>query len=274
LRGALRDLDEGSAGLRLAALERLASLPPRLAAPVYAAALSRETDPDVLAHLCRVAGRCGVHSLVNLVGRHAAHPDERVRVAVLFAQRRLSGGSAVESLGEGGNPRDDRSPHVRRAVLLAETLFQPEGAQARFQKMTADPDPGFRRLLAACAAALDPPAEDVLRVLAQDRDGGVRAAAIRALGAPPALSEAAPAERRRALRRLSSEPRSDGRTGPAGRRDLVSLIERELRQSLRGLTPDQLIEHLDLTRSELNSALDAAISSGHVVRRGARYFAS
>jgi hypothetical protein len=97
---------------------------------------------------------------------------------------------------------------------------------------------------------------------------------MRALGAPSALSEAPPAERRRALRQLSTEPRSDGRAGPAAKRDVVSLIERELRQSLRGLTPDRLLELLDLTRSELNSALDSAISSGRVIRRGARYFAS
>jgi hypothetical protein len=51
-------------------------------------------------------------------------------------------------------------------------------------------------------------------------------------------------------------------------------IERELRQSLRGLTPDALVKTLALSREELHSALDAAISTGRVVRRGPRYFAS
>ncbi len=273
LRGVLRDLDEGSTGLRLAALERLASLPARLAAPVYAVALSREVEPEVLAHICRVAGRCGVRSLLKLVSRHAVHPDERVRVAVLFAERRLSGGTSFDPPAGGEKSRADESPHLRRAALLAETLFRPEGAAARFQEMAADPDPGLRRLLAACAAALDPPAENVLRLLAQDRDGRVRAASMRALGAPSNLSEAPPAERRRALRQLPVEPRNKERT-PAAKRDIVGLIERELRQSLRGLTPDGLIEALGLTRNELNSALDAAISAGRVVRRGPRYFAS
>jgi hypothetical protein len=186
--GVLRDMDEGSTGLRLAALERLASLQPRLAAPVYAAALSRELDSEVLAHVCRVAGRSGVRSLLPLISRHAAHRDQRVRVAVLFAERRLSGEDAANSRPDALDAGHDESPHVRRAALLADTVFRPEGAAARLQTLTADPDPGLRRLLAACAAALAPPADDVLRVLAQDRDTRVRSAALRALGAPVDLS--------------------------------------------------------------------------------------
>jgi hypothetical protein len=276
LRAVLRDLDEGSTGLRLAALERLAGMPPRLAAPVYAAALSREVEPEVLAHLCRVAGRCGVRSLLPLLGRHSVHPDERVRVAVLFAQRRLAGEGASPEPSVMESPRKDHASHVRRAALLADTVFHPEDLGPRLRNLVADPDPGFRRLLAACAAALAPPAEEVLRVLAQDRDSHVRTAALRALGAPVDLSAAPPAERRRALRALPQQSRA--RTADAPRptppRDVVGAIERELRQSLRGLTPDALLESLSLSRGELNSALDAAISAGRIVRRGPRYFAS
>jgi hypothetical protein len=275
LRAILRDLDEGSTGLRLAALERLAGMQPRLAAPVYAAALSREVEPEVLAHLCRVAGRCGVRSLLPLLARHQAHPDERVRVAVLFAQRRLSGEvSANDALGEVA--RKDDSSHVRRAALLADTVFHPEELVPRLRSLAEDPDPGFRRLLAACAAALAPPREEVLHLLAQDRNEPVRTAALRALGAPVNLSQAPPAERRRALRHLPQQSRA--RPAPVAPRahpkDIVAAIERELRQSLRGLTPDALLDVLELSRTELNSALDSAISAGRIVRRGPRYFAS
>jgi hypothetical protein len=275
LRAVLRDLDEGSTGLRLAALERLAGIRPRLAAPVYAAALTREVEPEVLAHLCRVAGRCGVRSLLPLLSRHAVHPDERVRVAVLFAQRRLNGEAGAEVPSMTGARNDDAS-HVRRAALLADTMFHPEELAPRLRQLAADPDPGFRRLLAACAAALAPPAEEVLQVLAQDRDGPVRTSALRALGAPVDLSQAPRAERRRALRHL---PRKLHHTPvevarPMPPRDVVAAIERELRQSLRGLTPDALLESLALSRAELNSALDSAISGGRIVRRGPRYFAS
>jgi hypothetical protein len=276
LRAALRDLDEGSTGLRLAALERLAGIQPRLAAPVYAAALTREVEPEVLAHLCRVAGRCGVRSLLPLLSRHAVHPDERVRVAVLFAQRRLLGdaGSEVPSMTAGA--RNDDASHVRRAALLADTMFHPEELGPRLRELADDPDPGFRRLLAACAAAMAPPADEVLQVLAQDRDAPVRTSALRALGAPADLSQAPRAERRRALRHLPRKPTTIpvDAARPIPPRDIVAAIERELRQSLRGLTPDALLETLALSRAELNSALDSAISGGRIVRRGPRYFAS
>jgi hypothetical protein len=276
LRAVLRDLDEGSTGLRLAALERLASMPPRLAAPVYAAALSREVEAEVLSHLCRVAGRCGVRSLLPLLARHSEHPDERVRVAVLFAQRRLGGENGASEPAIVEAPRQDDASHVRRAALLADTVFHPQELGPRLRNLATDPDPGFRRLLAACAAALAPPAEEVLRVLAQDRDQRVRTAALRALGAPVDLSQAPPAERRRALRSLPQQSRAmpvdPPRTTPP--RDIVGAIERELRGSLRGLTPDTLIETLSLSRTELNAAIDSAISAGRIVRRGPRYFAS
>jgi hypothetical protein len=272
--GVLRDLDEGSSGLRLAALERLAALPPRLSAPVYAAALSREVEPEVLAHLCRVSGRCGVRSLMPLLARYASHPDERVRVAVLFAQRRLEGDGEQGSNGKRTEKAD--GPFVRRAALVADTVFHPDELASRLNDLTGDPDPGFRKLLAACAAALALPAEDVLQVLAQDRDPRVREGALRALGAPEDLSRAPAAERRRALRHLpqASVAHPGGTTRPATPHDPVGTIERELRQSLRGLTPESLLEVLSLSRSELNSALDAAISAGRIVRRGPRYFAS
>jgi hypothetical protein len=274
LTGVLRDLDEGSSGLRLAALERLAALPPRLSAPVYAAALSREVEPEVLAHLCRVSGRCGVRSLMPLLARYAGHPDERVRVAVLFAQRRLDGDG-----DEGSNARraeETDGSYVRRAALLVDTVFHPDDLASRLSGLTGDPDPGFRKLLAACAAALASPAEDALHALAQDRDPRVREAALRALGAPEALSRVPAAERRRALRHFpqAQVTHPGDTTRPTAPHDPVGTVERELRQSLRGLTPESLLEVLSLSRSELNSALDAAISAGRIVRRGPRYFAS
>jgi hypothetical protein len=189
LRSILRDLNQGSIGFRLAALERLASMPTRLAAPVYAAALSLEVEPKILAHLCRIAGRCGVHSLIPLLGRHAAHPDEEVRMAVVFAMQRLAraGGSNAPPVRE--IARHEDAARVAPAVLRGDAVIASED-------------------------------------LATSRRGRLRE------------------------------------------------IERELRQSLRGLTPDALVETLELSHEELHSALDAAMSAGRVVRRGPRYFAS
>jgi hypothetical protein len=189
LRSILRDLNQGSIGFRLAALERLALMPTRLAAPVYAAALSLEVEPKILAHLCRVAGRCGVHSLIPLLGRHVGHPDEEVRMAVVFAMQRLARAEGSNAPPVREIARQEDAARGAPAVLQRDTVFTPED-------------------------------------LATSRRGRLRE------------------------------------------------IERELRQSLRGLTHDALVETLELSHEELHSALDAAMSAGRVVRRGPRYFAS
>jgi hypothetical protein len=225
LRTTLRDLSAGSKGLRLVALERLAGMESRLAAPVFAAALSYEFEPEVLAHLCRVAGRCGVSSLLPLLERHATHPDERVRVAVLFARRRLAEDGASNASASLGRPQ--AALPMPAPVQRSNAVLPPE-----------DHTPHAHHL-----------ATDHAHEVAWRGSGNVRRQHPGLLGqrAHPSL---------------------------AVRGGRMREIEHELRQNLRGLTPDALLETLSLSRPELNSALDAAISSGRIVRRGPRYFAS
>jgi hypothetical protein len=212
LRVTLRDLREGSTGLRLVALERLAGMPPRLAATVYAAALSHDFEPEVLAHLCRVAGRCGVRSLLPLLRRHAAHHDDRVRMAVQFALRRLA---------------DDATNASSADAPQGRASFEPQAVPVAGRALTPDRTHEIGRRWSGNVHRQHP---------GQSGHGAPPAAAVR-----------------------------------GGR---LREIEHELRRNLRGLTPDALRETLSLSRHELDSALDAAISSGRIVRRGPRYFAS
>ncbi len=283
LKGVLRDLSGDDELLREAAAERLDALPAALAAPVLAAALSREGSASVLAKLIRGAGLTRVASLGPLLAPLRGHADPRVRAAVLFAEVRLAN-AAPE-----GACLQDSDPRVRRRAALAVVLRVPADAEVILTKLGEDPNPGVRQAVAAGAAALPVPPATLLLRLAQDPEVRVRRAALRALSAPQALAEMPAAERRKALREIlsgnstanaTSTPTTTTSTAAANPTPTPSLIasldldviDRELRSSLRGRTPEQLARLAGVDTETLNRALQA--SADRFVLRGPRWFAT
>ncbi len=196
LKGVLRDLSGEDELLREAAAERLASLPVALGAPVFAAALSREGSPAVLAKLIRGAGLTRVASLGPLLAPLRKHADPRVRAAILFAEVRLTKGAPSPAWLK------DADPRVRRRAALAVVLQAPSDAEAILTALGEDSSPGVRQAVAAAAAALPVPPATLLLRMAQDSEVRVRRVALRALSAPQSLADLPAAERRKALREI------------------------------------------------------------------------
>jgi hypothetical protein len=315
LKGVMRDLSApDSAGtesevLREAAAERLASLPAALSAPVFAAALSREASPAVLAKLIRGAGLTRVASLGPLLAPLRDHADPRVRAAILFAEVRLTGTAPSDAWLK------DADPRVRRRAALAVVLRAPSDAETILTALIGDKNPGVRQAVAAGAAALPQPPATLLLRMAQDVEVRVRRAALRALSAPQSLADLPAADRRKALReilRMQAEgtmkdsgedagataqgpgptapgdasrvpmeesggrAQGPGPTGPspsagASASPDLDAIDQELRSSLRGLTPEQLAQMAGVDVETLNRTLRA--SENRFVMRGPRWFA-
>jgi hypothetical protein len=310
LKGVLRDLSgpdpsgnlPGNELLREAAAERLAALPVALSAPVFAAALSREASPSVLAKLIRGAGLTRVASLGPLLAPLRQHEDPRVRSAILFAEVRLT--RAAPSARSLFGWLDDTDPRVRRRAALAVVLQAPSDAEAILEALGEDANPGVRQAVAAAAAALPVPPATLLLRMAQDIEVRVRRAALRALSAPQSLADLPAAERRKALREVlraqaAGEPgdalvepvveepsmAQPMETEPAAAKPSVpepsqaldlgldlDAVERELRGSLRGRTLDQLARLAGVDTQTLNRALQA--NAGRFVLRGPRWFAT
>jgi len=272
LKGILRDLSGDDAALREAAADRLAALPAMLAAPVFAAALSREADAAVLAKLVRGAGLTGVASMAPLVSGLRKHDDPRVRAAVLFAEVRLVRSPPAKTWLK------DSDPRVRRRAALAAVLRAPGQADTVLQALGEDSDAGVRQAVAAGASALPVLPEALLLRMAQDPELRVRKAALRGLSAPAALAELPAAERRKALREiLRGGPRADpsppveASAAPVQAQLDLDAAEAELRASLRGRTPEQLARVLGVDVETLNRALEA--DEHRFVQRGPRWFA-
>ena len=291
LQGVIRDLSAGTSPetepLREAAADRLGALPPGIAAPVFAAALSREQSPAVLAKLIRGAGLTRVGSLRALLAPLQQHADARVRAALLFAEVRLAPAAPA------GHWLTDPAPRVRRRAALAVALHAPAAAGEMLELLATDSEPGVREAVAAGAAALSPTPTALLLRLAQDVEVRVRRAALRALSAPATLADVSPAERRRELRHWlcapvaapapadadveptratpavpvtvweSVDPAPAVNAGPPAHDRAapppVSLdaLEQELRASLRGRTLDQLAQALSVPERAVSAALAA-----------------
>ena len=288
LKGVLRDLSGEDELLREAAAERLTALPPPLSAPVFAAALSRESSPAVLAKLIRGAGLTGVLSLGPLLVPLRKHEDSRVRAAIVFAEVRLSRSPPSELWLQ------DSDPRVRRRAALAAVLRAPSDAESILAALGQDSNPGVRQAVAAGAAALPVPPATLLLRLAQDSEVRVRRAALRALSAPPALADLPAADRRKALREVlrvqatgeaaapevvtgaepsAAAPAAAPVPAPSSAASVdLDAIESELRSSLRGRTPEQLARLAGVDAETLNWALRA--DERRFVLRGPRWFAT
>ncbi|MHB8420632.1 MAG: HEAT repeat domain-containing protein [Myxococcales bacterium] len=284
LAAVVRDLDSGELSLREAALARLATLPPALAAPVAAAALGRERDAALLEKLLRLSGRLGVASLLPLVEEELDHGDERVRAAALVAAVRLSVGRRVEGAGRSNDLvrwSDDPSPRVRRGAALAAALCRPGEALPLIEKLSRDPEPAVRRLAAASSAALPSLPEPLLRRLGNDEDPAVRRSALRALRAAPELLEMPAAERRARLkaqpppgsRTVKPLPPPDAEAAFDPGFDPLPAIEDELRSALRGRTEEELGAALSLPIQTLAPAVARGLREGRLVRRGRKLYA-
>jgi len=302
LKGILRDLSGEDELLREAAAERLTALPVALAAPVFAAALSRESSPTVLAKLIRGAGLTRVASLGPLLAPLRNHEDPRVRAAILFAEVRLTKGAPSPAWLK------DADPRVRRRAALAVVLQAPSDAETILTALGEDSNPGVRQAVAAAAAALPVPPATLLLRMTQDAEVRVRRVALRALSAPQSLADLPAAERRKALREIlraqaasEAPPATDSiaadppaadipDVGPPARRPALPVsvadppattaevaldldaVDRELRSSLRGRTPEQLARLAGVDTETLNRALQA--NAGRFVLRGPRWFAT
>ena len=276
LQGVLRDLANAEAPLRELAAERLSALPPTLAAPVFAAALTRETEPAVLSKLVRGAGLTRVGSIGPLLAPLKDHEDARVRAAVLFAEVRLSPAAPAEAW------LSDPDPRVRRRAALAAALHAPQSALPVLETLAGDENAGVRDAAAAGASSIVPRPDALLLRLVQDESLRVRRTALRALGAPEALADMTAADRRRALRehlRAPAEPKAavpeaiaapSPKASPRIPIDLDA-VEFEVRSSLRGKTTEQLAQALSITDVDaLSEAMTAA--SDRFLLRGRKWF--
>lgn len=268
----LRDLDSNDTALRDEACGRIGEFPATLAAPVVAAALGREREPPILGKLVSSAGRLGIRSLLPLVEREASHGDERVRAAALLARLRLTRNGPVEpqtQLLEAAAV--DPSPRVRRATALAVALERPKDAIALLARLAEDAESSVRRMAAACASSLSERPDRLLRRLASDDDASVRREALRALRAAPEIAGLPPAERRRELRTAAT---AGPRQGPPASKGLDPLpaVENDLRSTLRGKTPAELAEALNLSPKAVGLAIDRGLAEARLTRRGSRIF--
>lgn len=140
---------------RLRAVRRLEALGPRAAAPLLAAAVSRE-------------------------------PDAEVKVALLGALARVDEPFAAD-LAAGA--LEDRRPQVRAAALETLARLAPERAEPRILGALGDESPVVRRRGALLLAlSKSPRADEALAAALRDADRGVARAAAAALAGRPSVA--------------------------------------------------------------------------------------
>jgi hypothetical protein len=183
------------------ALEALGS---KASAPLLAAALGREPEPEVKAALLGALARFKEPFAAELADRELRDPRPQVRVAALDALAAVAADAAEERLARALR---DESPLVRRRAALLLAFARGPGAEDALQGALADPDRGVAR--AAAAALSGRPsarAQNALARALEHEDGSVRRAAAAALGrwTGERVDADAPAhDRRRNARRIA-----------------------------------------------------------------------
>jgi len=203
---AMRDLSSDDRESRRRAASCLQALGSKAAAPILAAALGRESDPEVKSELLGVLASLNVHGAVELALRELSNGSVQVRSAALEALARLQGDASEPRLaGALGDP----SPLVRRRAALLLGFRQGETADEALASALSDRDPGVART--AAVALSGRPSALAQRALARaldHREASVRRAAARAVSrwaGEPIDCAASSSDRRRASRRISEK---------------------------------------------------------------------
>jgi HEAT repeat protein len=198
------DLSAPDAGKRLRAVRALEALGSRAAAPLLAAALSREGEAEVKGALLAALARFKEPFVADLADRELSDPRPVVRVA------------ALEALAAVGDPRTperlaaalaDESPVVRRRAALLLGFTSGERAVESLAVALCDPDRGVAR--AAAAALSGRPSARAQAALArglEHPDLSVRRAAATALGrlsGEVVEADGTPSARRASSRRIA-----------------------------------------------------------------------
>jgi HEAT repeat protein len=196
----MEDLAAPDAGKRLRAVRALEALGSRAAAPLLAAALSKESEAEVKIALLGALARFREPFAADLAERELADPRPPVRAAALEA---LAGAGESRALDRLAGALSDESPVVRRRAALLLGFTTGERAVEVLSIALTDPDRGVAR--AAAAALSGRPSASAQAALArglEHPEASVRKAAAAALGR--VAGEAVEAEGSVSARRASS----------------------------------------------------------------------
>jgi HEAT repeat protein len=174
------DLSAAETGKRLRAVRALEALGSRAAAPLLAAALSKEPEAEVKGALLAALARFKEPFAADLADRELADPRPAVRVAALEALATVGDARAPERLSAALR---DESPVVRRRAALLLGFTSGERAVESLAVALCDADRGVAR--AAAAALSGRPSARAQAALArglEHPDLSVRRAAATALG--------------------------------------------------------------------------------------------
>jgi hypothetical protein len=203
---AMRDLSSDDRESRRRAASCLQALGSKAAAPILAAALGREADPEVKSELLGVLSTLQAPGAAELALRELSDGSPRVRSAALEALARLEGDASESRLaGALGDP----SPLVRRRAALLLGFRHGEGADEALASALSDRDPGVARTAAvALSGRPNARAQGALARALDHRDATVRRAAARAVSrwaGEPIDCAASSSDRRRASRRIAEK---------------------------------------------------------------------
>jgi HEAT repeat protein len=201
----MAELDAPEAGKRLRAVHALEALGSRAAAPLLAAALGREREPEVKAALLGALARVKGPFAADLAARELGDGRPAVRIAALEALAAAGDSRATERLAAA---LSDESPLVRRRAALLLGFAAGERADEALAIALSDQDRGVAR--AAAAALSGRPSARAQGALArglEHPDLSVRRAAATSLGrvAGEAVDADGSASARRASCRRISE---------------------------------------------------------------------
>jgi HEAT repeat protein len=198
------DLASADARDRRRAADALRAMGSRAAAPLVAAAVGRERDPEVKAALLSALGALGEPSAADIAARELGDARPAVRAAALDAMAALAGPEAEPRLIAA---LADPSAVVRRRSVLLLGFGRGATVDEALASALADRDPGVARAAAlALAGRPNAAAQGVLARALDHRQEGVRRAAAEAVARWSGETVGAGSsgeERRRAARRIA-----------------------------------------------------------------------
>jgi hypothetical protein len=198
------DLASADPRNRRRAAEALRAMGTGAAAPLVAAAVGRERDPEVKVALLGALAALAEPAAAEIAARELADPRPAVRAAALEAVAALAGPAAeprlVAALG-------DASAAVRRRGVLLLGFSRGASADEALASALADRDAGVSRAAAlALAGRPNAAAQGALARALDHREEGVRRVAAEAVArwsGEPVAAGASAEDRRRAARRIA-----------------------------------------------------------------------
>jgi len=202
----LDDLASPEADRRRRAADCLKAMGTKAAAPLVAAAVGRERQPEVKAALLSTLAALREPSAAEIALRECRDPSPVVRAAALEATASLrpdrAGAALMSALA-------DQSPLVRRRAVLLLGFAPGREAEEALAGALSDRDPGVARAAAmALSGRPSSHAQEALARALDHREAAVRRTAAQAVSrwAGEPLDASAPSgERRRAARRIAEK---------------------------------------------------------------------